>query len=165
MANSKKADNMKFEEALKELETAVEALERGDLPLDDAIATFQRGTELSRICLEKLELAKASVEKLVLKKEDGKVDEDEYDTEPFAHYPYKEDADELSEENPEEQEEVQNDELEELSFDQLKKMLKGEDAEADSEDDDLKKGNNKNEKVTEDLEQIFGVPGLYDSID
>jgi exodeoxyribonuclease VII small subunit len=37
-----------FEEALAELESLVERLERGDLPLDEALKTFERGVELTR---------------------------------------------------------------------------------------------------------------------
>ena len=45
MATKKTVKNLKFEEALAELEAAVEKLENGDLPLEDAITEFQRGTE------------------------------------------------------------------------------------------------------------------------
>ena len=76
----------KFEEALAELEAAVEKLENGDLPLEDAITEFQRGTELSKICLEKLNAAKAAVKKLVVdpEREDDFREEDfeEPDSEP-----------------------------------------------------------------------------------
>ena len=66
MAAKKINKNMKFEEALAELEAAVEKLESGDLPLEEAIEEFQKGTELSRICMEKLKVAKAAVQKLVV---------------------------------------------------------------------------------------------------
>ena len=80
MAGKKIAKNIKFEEALSELEAVVEKLENGDLPLEDAIAEFQRGTELSRVCLEKLNAAKAAVQKLVVSPDD----EEDYHTEEFA---------------------------------------------------------------------------------
>ena len=66
MAAKKFNKNMKFEEALAELEAAVEKLESGDLPLEEAIEEFQKGTELSKICLDKLNKAKAAVQKLVV---------------------------------------------------------------------------------------------------
>ena len=66
MAAKKINKNLKFEEALAELEAAVEKLESGDLPLEEAIEEFQKGTELSRICMEKLKVAKAAVQKLVV---------------------------------------------------------------------------------------------------
>ena len=40
-----------FEEAQKELETIVERLERGGASLDEAIALWERGEELLRLCL------------------------------------------------------------------------------------------------------------------
>ena len=80
MAGKKIAKNIKFEEALSELEAVVEKLENGELPLEDAIEEFQRGTELSKICLEKLNRAKATVKKLVVDPDD----ETDYHTEDFA---------------------------------------------------------------------------------
>ena len=41
-----KADERSFEELSKELEEVVMRLERGDVPVDDAIALFKRGEEL-----------------------------------------------------------------------------------------------------------------------
>ena len=79
MAAKKTAKNIKFEEALAELEAAVEKLESGELPLEEAIDEFQRGTELSKICLEKLNKAKAAVQKL----EVNPVNDDDYRTEEF----------------------------------------------------------------------------------
>ena len=80
MAAKKTSKNIKFEEALAELEAAVEKLERGDLPLEEAIAEFQKGTELSKICLEKLNKAKAAVQKL----EVNPVNDEDFHTEDFA---------------------------------------------------------------------------------
>lgn len=80
MAGKKIAKNIKFEEALSELEAVVEKLENGELPLEDAIEEFQRGTELSKICLEKLNRAKVTVKKLVVDPDD----ETDYHTEDFA---------------------------------------------------------------------------------
>ena len=79
MAAKKANRNIQFEEALAELEAAVEKLESGDLPLEEAIAEFQKGTELSKICLEKLNKAKAAVQKLVV----SPVNDDNYHTEEF----------------------------------------------------------------------------------
>ena len=79
MAIKKTPKNIKFEEALAELEAAVEKLESGDLPLEEAIEEFQRGTELSKICLEKLNKAKAAVQKLVV----SPVNDEDYHTEDF----------------------------------------------------------------------------------
>lgn len=79
MAVKKMPKNIKFEEALAELEAAVEKLESGNLPLEEAIEEFQRGTELSKICLEKLNKAKAAVQKL----EVNPVNDEDYHTEDF----------------------------------------------------------------------------------
>ena len=39
-------ENLSFEDALKELETIVEKLERGEVSLDDAVAAYERGAVL-----------------------------------------------------------------------------------------------------------------------
>jgi exodeoxyribonuclease VII small subunit len=54
-----------FEEALAELEGLVERLERGDLPLDEALKTFERGVELTRHCQASLKSAQQKVEILL----------------------------------------------------------------------------------------------------
>lgn len=53
-----------FEEAQKELEGIVERLERGGASLDEAIALWQRGEELLRFCLERLDTAQGRIEEL-----------------------------------------------------------------------------------------------------
>ena len=62
--NSKAPD---FEEALGELETLVERLEHGDLPLDEALKLFERGVALTRHCQTSLQAAQQKVE-ILLKK-------------------------------------------------------------------------------------------------
>jgi exodeoxyribonuclease VII small subunit len=59
-----------FEEALAELERLVERLERGDLPLDEALKTFERGVELTRHCQTSLKSAQQKVE-ILLKRGSG----------------------------------------------------------------------------------------------
>jgi exodeoxyribonuclease VII small subunit len=59
---SKPAD---FEESLAELESLVGRLERGDLPLDEALKTFERGVELTRHCQAALKTAQQKVEILL----------------------------------------------------------------------------------------------------
>ena len=58
-----------FEKALAELETLVERLERGDLPLDEALKVFERGVALTRHCQTALQAAHQRVE--ILLKRDG----------------------------------------------------------------------------------------------
>ena len=57
-----------FEEALKKLETAVERLEEGSLPLSEALDLFETGLEASSICRSHLEVARQRVEVLVEEK-------------------------------------------------------------------------------------------------
>lgn len=60
--NSKAPD---FEQALAELEALVERLERGDLPLDEALKSFERGVTLTRQCHGALQAAQQRVEILL----------------------------------------------------------------------------------------------------
>ena len=53
-----------FETAQKELEAIVERLERGEAELDEAIALWERGEELLRFCLTRLETAEGKIEEL-----------------------------------------------------------------------------------------------------
>jgi exodeoxyribonuclease VII small subunit len=54
-----------FEASLAELESLVERLERGDLPLDEALKIFERGVALTRQCQASLETAQQKVEILL----------------------------------------------------------------------------------------------------
>lgn len=58
---------MSFEDALNELEAIVGRLERGDAPLEESIAIYQRGAALKAHCEGKLKDAQMKVEKIVLK--------------------------------------------------------------------------------------------------
>jgi exodeoxyribonuclease VII small subunit len=53
-----------FETAQRELEQVVERLERGEASLDEAIALWERGEELLRFCLTRLETAEGRIEEL-----------------------------------------------------------------------------------------------------
>ena len=57
-------DQMSFEQAMKELETVVGQLERGDVALDESIALYERGAELKKRCEDKLNEAQEKVAKL-----------------------------------------------------------------------------------------------------
>lgn len=64
------AKELNFEEALKQLEEVVNALEKEDISLDDAVKNYQKGLELSKRCYDIF----SETEKLVVKKvEDGKI--------------------------------------------------------------------------------------------
>ena len=56
-----------FEAGLTELETVVKELENGELPLEQAIALFEKGVGLSDRCRQQLEEAETRVE-ILLKK-------------------------------------------------------------------------------------------------
>ena len=56
--------DMSFERALKELETIVTRLERGDVELEESIAIYERGEVLKEHCDRLLRQAEAKVEKL-----------------------------------------------------------------------------------------------------
>ncbi len=55
----------KFEAALARLETIVQDLEQGDLPLEQSLKLFEEGIKLSRICNNRLEEAERKVEVLL----------------------------------------------------------------------------------------------------
>jgi exodeoxyribonuclease VII small subunit len=55
---------MTFEKALKELESIVGRLERGDVELEESIAIYERGEALKNHCDRLLKQAEARVEKL-----------------------------------------------------------------------------------------------------
>lgn len=61
-----------FERALEELERVVERLEHGDLPLEEALKSFERGIELTRHCQGALKAAQQRVE--VLLRRDGRAE-------------------------------------------------------------------------------------------
>ena len=57
---------MSFEKALKELETIVTRLERGDVELEESIVIYERGEALKEHCDRLLKQAEAKVEKLIV---------------------------------------------------------------------------------------------------
>jgi exodeoxyribonuclease VII small subunit len=59
-----------FEESLKQLETIVAQLERGDLPLEQSVKLFEQGMELSAACKEHLEKAEGKVQ-ILMRQRDG----------------------------------------------------------------------------------------------
>lgn len=53
-----------FEQAMQDLETLVQELEKGELSLDAAIKTYERGIKLSRLCQQYLAKAEQKIETL-----------------------------------------------------------------------------------------------------
>lgn len=58
-----------FEQAIVELEEIIKKLEDGKMPLEDAVKAFERGSELKKICEEKLKNAQLKIEMLSEKSE------------------------------------------------------------------------------------------------
>ncbi len=57
----------KFEDALEKLEDIVRKMEAGEMPLDDALKSFEEGIKLIRFCSSKLEDTQRRVEMLLEK--------------------------------------------------------------------------------------------------
>ena len=53
-----------FEDAQRELEQIVERLERGEAGLDEAISLWERGEELYKLCVGRLDAAHGNIEEL-----------------------------------------------------------------------------------------------------
>ena len=69
---------MTFEHALKSLEEAVTRLEKGQVPLDEALDSFEAGVQSANLCRKKLQAVEARIETLT-KNSDGS-----FTTEPFG---------------------------------------------------------------------------------
>lgn len=63
-ADAAKLESLPFEEALKKLESIVESMESGDLPLETLLARFEEGTRLAKVCQTKLADAELKIQKL-----------------------------------------------------------------------------------------------------
>jgi exodeoxyribonuclease VII small subunit len=57
---------MNFEDALAELEQIVRRLEGGQVKLDEAIQSYERGAQLKRHCEKKLNEAQQRVDRIVI---------------------------------------------------------------------------------------------------
>jgi len=55
---------MPFEDAMQKLESIVDAMESGELPLESLMAKFEEGTRLSKICQAKLAQAELKIQQL-----------------------------------------------------------------------------------------------------
>jgi len=62
---------MSFEDALAELEGIVRRLEGGQVKLDDAIQSYERGAQLKRHCEKKLNEAQQRVDRIVIGPDGG----------------------------------------------------------------------------------------------
>ena len=66
MSNETKIDEMSFEEAIRELEQVVNALDKGDVALEDSISLYERGAKLKARCEAKLKEAEEKVAQITL---------------------------------------------------------------------------------------------------
>mgnify|MGYP000974208992 FL=1 len=64
--SDKPVAEMSFEEAMRALEDVVGKLERGDVPLEQSIALYERGAELKKRCEAKLKEAEEKVAAITL---------------------------------------------------------------------------------------------------
>jgi len=62
---TEKENELKFEDAMIQLEDIVGELEHGDVPLEKAIELFQQGMKLSQLCSQKLEQVERKIEMIV----------------------------------------------------------------------------------------------------
>jgi len=67
----------KFEDCLQRLENIVDELEKGNVPLEQALKLFEEGLELSSSCRKELEEAEGKVE--ILLKQNGKLHPEAYE--------------------------------------------------------------------------------------
>jgi len=58
--------DMNFEEALQELEIIIEKLESGEVPLEETITLYDRGSELKKHCELKLQSAEEKIQRISL---------------------------------------------------------------------------------------------------
>ena len=71
--------SVKFEAAIEQLETIVKQMEQGNVPLEQALELFEKGTALVKTCTKLLDEAELKVSKL-MKGADGAPVETELDT-------------------------------------------------------------------------------------
>lgn len=80
MNNEKIYKEMKFEEAMKELEKIVDELEKGDSSLEESMELFSNGMLLSKICAQKIDEIEKKIT-ILIEDSNGKIAEEELDSE------------------------------------------------------------------------------------
>jgi exodeoxyribonuclease VII small subunit len=73
--SEKKSRVSEFEKSLAELETLVERMESGELPLEESMKQFERGIQLARACQQQLKQAELRVQQLVQKNGDAALED------------------------------------------------------------------------------------------
>ena len=69
--------SLKFEEAILELENITQSLERGDVPLDEALAKYEEAVKLIRQCNTMLDKAEEAV-RILTESADGAVTDKQF---------------------------------------------------------------------------------------
>jgi len=86
---AKKPDTTKpepsFENALDRLESIVDEMESGELPLEDLLVRYEEGIKLVKFCSEKLQSAEKRIE--IITREAGKPQLAEFDAAPPSASP------------------------------------------------------------------------------
>lgn len=77
-SNKKESDLPSFEEALEQLETIVDSMESGEVPLAEMVTKFEQGNKLLKACQKRLSEAEQKIEML-------QKDNETFKLEPFPH--------------------------------------------------------------------------------
>ena len=72
-------DPARFEEALTELEEIVGEMEGDRVPLDELLKKYERGTSLLRLCQDQISSARARIEQIAQRAENGGVELEPFD--------------------------------------------------------------------------------------
>lgn len=75
---TKDSDQFNFEQSIDKLSQIVEQMEKGDLPLEQALKQFESGIKITRECQTALKSAQQKVEQLIEK--NGNTEIGEYDS-------------------------------------------------------------------------------------
>jgi exodeoxyribonuclease VII small subunit len=75
-----KEAKLSFEAALGKLETIVESMESGEVPLAELLAKFEEGSKLLKVCESRLKDAELKIEQLK-KQKNGAVSFEKFETE------------------------------------------------------------------------------------
>lgn len=67
MGKTAEKERFAFEQALERLSMVLKELESENVPLDKAIALYEEGMKLSKMCSEKLEQAELRIEQIASK--------------------------------------------------------------------------------------------------
>ncbi|WP_130807135.1 exodeoxyribonuclease VII small subunit [Senegalia massiliensis] len=71
-------NELKFEEAIDELDNIIERLEKGDITIDSALDEFKKGIDLYKHCYKKIEETEGKI-KLILEDSDKNIKETDFE--------------------------------------------------------------------------------------